>query len=187
MRPPTETGAPRRSPGARLLALARDLWERSAGPANLTYRWLLGGIAIGTFFVGCAVYAAYTSYQTGNRLTSSQVAESIRQQVITCVLSNDRRADAKDIAEASAQQDQQGLASDQGALASDLASWQSIDDMFPDGLPEPTRTVVFDGLAKRQASLDRQQIAINDRVEKIATSYAPVDCSSISAGVQPNN
>lgn len=182
----TETAdSPRRH---RLRGYLRDAWTRSAGPANLTYRWLISGIALGMFFVGCAVYAAVTAYQTDNRVTDAQIAESIRQQVITCITGNERRADAKILAIASVDADQQGLDSDQKALTSDLASWQSIDELFPDGLPEPTRTVVFTGLADRQISLNMSQVSIDARRGQIDKTYEPVPCDQINKGsvVQDN-
>lgn len=57
----------------------------------------------------------------------------------TCVATNDVRSRAATVAEAD--------------VTSDRQIWQAIDDLIPDGLPEPARTVIFSGLDTRLARI----------------------------------
>jgi hypothetical protein len=148
---PNETVEPKMTTLSRLRGWVKDVWIKSGGPASVTYRWLIASVFVGFTFVGCAIYAAVQSYQTDNRLTRERVAESITQQVVTCMTSNDRRAEAKDVATADVEEDRR--------------IWEAIDALFDTGIPEPARTVIFTGLEVRQ--------------NKIEETYDPVDCSTL--------
>lgn len=144
----TETDAPENEKTLGRIQKIR-LWI--AGPPNLTRGQLLLATLFGWVFVGCSIYAAVTAIQLDNRVTQERVEDSIQQQILTCVTSNDRRVEAKLVAEAD--------------VAEDRRLWESIDSMFPEGIPQPARKIIFDGLMARQ--------------ERIETTYDPVDCKAI--------
>lgn len=131
--------------------IGRVILEWLAVPARVTRGWLLASVLLGFVFLGCAIYAAVQTIQLDNRVTQERVASSIAQQIVTCELTNDRRAEAKIVAEAD--------------VVEDRKLWLSIDALFDDGIPEPARTTIFSGLDSRQV--------------KIETTYDPVDCSAI--------
>lgn len=144
MKTPTTTGG--------RLAKARA-WINT--PASVTRGWLLLSTLIGFVFVGCAIYAAVTSVRVDNRVTREESRRSASAQVETCMSTNERRREARNIAAAD--------------VAEDRRIWESIDDLFPTGLPEPARSIVFDGL--------------DSRTLLIAATYQPVDCGALAASL----
>lgn len=151
-----------------------------AVPASVTRGWLLLSVAIGFVFLGCAIYAAVQTVKLDNRVTQQQIAESVASQVTTCVTTNERRAEAKQVADESLAADQSSLDRDLEALHNDEANWEAIDGLFEGGIPEPARATIFAGLAVRANTLTSQQKALDSRQSRINSAYEPVDCKLIA-------
>lgn len=145
-----------------------EIWRRSAQPANVTYRWIFASMIVGFSFVAVAIFAAVTAVSTDNKLTRDQSARILAQQYAGCLTTNERRAEAKEIAEGD-------VKNDQDSLDSDRANWDAIDALFPDGFPEPAWTTIQAGLDEREANIKSQR----DRIEK---TYGPSDCSKLLGG-----
>lgn len=69
-----------------------------------------------------------------------------------CIAANRRRADAQTVAEADVDSDRQ--------------IWQAINDLVPNGLPEPAHTIIFSGL--------------DDRLTRILSTYKRTECPPAS-------
>lgn len=157
-----------------------SLWIKSGRSANLTYRWIFAAILLGFSMVGISIFAAVQTVKLDNRVTREEVAQSLAQQVETCITTNDRRREAAVLANEAADADQTGLEIDQTALDNDRANWEAADAEFPNGIPEPLRGTIFTGLDARQKAIDGQQTAIDKRRERIVSTYQATDCSLIS-------
>jgi hypothetical protein len=153
----------RESEGSHTLMTRIKRWL--AVPANVTRGWLLLSVALGFLFLGCAIYAAVQTVKLDNRVTQEQVAEAIGQQVTTCVNTNVRRMESAEVANLD-------IDADQEALSNDRENWDAIGQLFDDGIPEPVRSTIYTGLEERQAKIEVRRV-------KVATTYAPSDCSLI--------
>lgn len=188
MSTPSETDESREPTGetpgtgrVRLRDWARDAWIRSAGPAHISYRWLLASVLLGFVFLGCAIWAAVETVQLDNRVTQQQVADSIASQIATCEITNERRAEAKVVASDAIEADQASLDRDEAALHNDEDNWMAIDDLFETGIPEPARGIIFQGLEARQETIEQSQALIDKRREDLESTFRPTDCELISA------
>jgi hypothetical protein len=149
---PAETDEP---PSETPLTTAR-VWI--ATPANVTRGWLLFSTLVGFIFVACAIYAAVQTAELDNRVTRERVEEAVAQQVQSCLETNQRRAEAREIALADVEADDQ--------------IWRAVDDAIDGGLPEPLRSIVFDGFDLRRS--------------KIETTYVDTDCTpSVRSVLEP--
>ena len=137
-----------------------------AVPANVTRGWLLLSVALGFVFLGCAIYAAVQTIKLDNRVTREEIAQTVAQQVTTCLSTNHRREEASEVANAD-------IDADEEAIANDRANWDAISELFDgDAIPEPARTTIYAGLDARQAK-------IVARRAKVEATYTPTDCSVI--------
>lgn len=153
-------------------------WRKT--PVHLTRGWVVFVVLFAFAFMGMAAYAAVTTVRLDNRVTRETVANSIAGQVDSCQTANDRRDEARKLAEDVLATDQRALDADSRALESDQASWQAIDDLFPTGIPEPARSTVFGGLNERSIDLEAQQAALSERSAQIDTTYAHTDCAALA-------
>lgn len=170
----SETDGPRSGAGPtteRKRITPAEVWRRSAAPANISYRWIFASMIVGFSFVAVAIFSAYTAITTDSRVSRDQSARALAQQYAACLTTNDRRDEAKEIAEGD-------VANDQATLDSDRASWDAIDALFPDGFPEPAWTTIQTGLDTRQANITAQ-------VSKIAKTYEHTDCQKLLGGAPP--
>ena len=137
-------------------------------PASATNGRLLLSRVLWTVFLAFSAWVGIRQIQLDNEVTRERVDDALLREVADCHTANDRRDEGKQVALGD-------VKADQDALSSDLASWQSIDELFPDGLPEPALTTVFTGLAARQ-------IAIENQRELIDEVYEADPCPEIPAG-----
>lgn len=126
------------------------LREWTAVPANVTRGWLLFVVAVAFAFIFFAIYVTISVVRLDNRVTRDRLEAAIRDQVESCQAANDSRDEAKVVALLS--------------VESDRNIWEAIDALFDNGLPEPARTVIFDGLTSRENLID--------------TTYKHEDCTS---------
>ena len=129
---------------------AAALREWTAVPANVTRGWLLFVVAVAFAFVFFAIYVTISVVRLDNRVTRDRLEAAIRDQVASCEAGNESREEAKVVALL--------------AVDSDRSIWESIDDLFDTGIPEPARSIIFNGLTSRE--------------NLIATTYKPEDCTS---------
>lgn len=108
---------------------------------KITVSWALSVCAVIFLCFSLIAYSIKRNFDADN-------ARLAAADYYTCVGSNARRADARLVALAD--------------VDSDRDIWDAIDDLFPDGIPEPARGTIFDGLDAREAN-------IND-------TYQPVVC-----------
>src|SRR5690606_39187516 len=149
-------------------------WARTR--ANITRGWLLASVILGFVFFGCALYAAVQTVRLDNRVTRDSIRETVIQATARCTETNERRAEAKQIALESAEADRVARLSDLQALYGERAIWESIHEILPDGLPDPVHETIFDQLELREADIMRQQDAIDARIERIESTYLPSVC-----------
>lgn len=128
--------------------------EWSNRPANVTNGRLLASRIVWTFFLALSAFVGYRQIRLDNQITRDRLDAAIIREVEDCIQTNELRALAKEVAEGNVKQDQ-------AALDSDRASWQAIDDLFPDGIPEPARTTVFTGLQVRQDAINIQSMLVD--------------------------
>lgn len=140
------------------------MWRK--GPAAVTREWLVYSAVIGFAFVAIAIYAAVSTARLDNRVTAESLAQSNAQQVAACVASNGTRADAATIATA-------GVKSDLDAIAGERKVWATIDEAFPDGLPEQIKASLDLSFSVREASLTARQKLID-------VTYMPRDCDELA-------
>jgi hypothetical protein len=150
--------------------------EWSDRPASVTNGHLLISRLVWTFFLAMSAFVGYRQLKLDNKVTRESVAAAVVREGDNCAQSNARIVLAKDLAENVLVADRGFLESDQKALDSDEANWNSIDELFPDGFPEPARSTIFQGLADRQADLDDQQQRLDDREKQIDVTYVLAPC-----------
>ena len=141
--------------------------EWIAAPIQVTRGWLLLSVLIGWAFVSIAIFSAVQTIRLDNRVTTDGIASAVAQQVASCSDANTRRLEAKDVALAALEADINGIDFDETV-------WDGVDNALPEGLPEPLRTLVYEGLAARRQDMQKQR----DRIE---LTYTAVDCSSLIA------
>lgn len=129
------------------------LREWTAVPANVTRGWLLFVVMVAFVFVFFSIYVTVSVVRLDNRVTRDRLEAAIRDQVQSCVAGNASRDEAKVVAVL--------------AVESDRNIWEALDDLFDNGLPEPARTIIFDGLTARE--------------NLIETTYKHEDCTSSPA------
>lgn len=149
-------------------------------PANITRGWLLLSVGFGFVFLGCAIFAAVQTVRLDNRVTRDQIADSVQNAITACEATNARRAEARIIAEESAEADRVARLSDLAAVRGERDIWRSIDDFLEDGIPEPIRSTIFNGLDEREDGVVAQQEAIDRRLARIDTAYAPSLCEAVA-------
>jgi hypothetical protein len=140
-------------------------WRRRPANTNLTNGRLLASRLVWTFCLALAAFVGYRQIRLDNQITRERVDAALVREVEDCIQTNDLLQLAKEVAEGDVKQDQ-------ASLDSDRASWLAIDDLFPDGIPEPARTTVFAGLQSRQDALIVQS-------ELVDTVYQPSPCGSV--------
>lgn len=137
-------------------------WRKRPANTNLTNGRLLASRLVWTFCISLGAFVGYRQIRLDNQITRDKVDAALVREVADCLQTNDIRELAKQVAEGDVKQDQ-------AALDSDRASWLAIDDLFPEGIPEPARTTVFTGLQSRQDAINVQ----NDLVDSV---YATSPC-----------
>lgn len=147
-------------------------WRKRPANTSLTNGRLLASRIVWTFFLTLSAFVGYRQIRLDNRITRERVDAAIVAQIQDCTQTNNLLELAKKVAEGDVRQDQ-------AALDSDRASWLAIDDLFPDGIPEPARTTVFTGLQSRQEAI----IAQSQLVDAV---YEPSPCDVIP-GEEPND
>jgi hypothetical protein len=143
---------------------AEKFHEWKERPASVTNGHLLLSRLVWTFFLAISAFVGYRQLRLDNELTRDRIDHAISQAAAACQLTNERRDEAKLVAEGDIRQDQ-------ASLDSDLASWQAIDELFEGGIPEPARTTVFAGLTVRQGAIDTQSALVE-------LTYQPATCPS---------
>lgn len=133
-------------------------------PASVTNGRLLASRVVWTLFLAFSAYVGYRQITLDNEVTQDKLDQVAQRAADVCGQTNDRRAEAKEVAEGDVEQDQ-------AALDSDQATWNAIDKLFPGGIPEPARTTIFTGLQTRQQAIIAQ-------TELIDTVYNPSPCPS---------
>lgn len=146
-------------------------------PASVTNGHLLLSRLVWTFFLAISAFVGYRQLKLDNKVTRESVAAAVVREDDNCQETNARILLAKDLSEKVLEADRGFLESDQKALDSDVANWSSIDELFPDGFPEPARSTIFQGLADRQADLDKQADRLDARADQIDVTYVIVPCS----------
>lgn len=152
-------------------------------PASVTNGHLLISRLVWTFFLAISAFVGYRQLKLDNKVTRESVQAAVIREGDNCLETNARLVLGKDLAEQVLDADRAGLSSDQKALDSDVANWNSIDELFPDGFPEPARSTIFQGLSDRQADLDEQQKRLDERDDQIDATYLIEPCPG--AAVQP--
>lgn len=114
------------------------LW--AASPARVTNGYLLLCTVVAFIFFGCAAWATVEIVQLDNRVTRDQVVAAVEDARRDCIQDNTRRAEARIVALAD--------------VEADRALWVAVDDVLEEGLPADIATLIFDGLAEREARID---------------------------------
>lgn len=119
--------------GQNVVAAARRTKVAAILRRKVTVGWVL--LVTAMIFI-CFVLITY-SVKVNFNADQDRVDQTIHD---TCVASNEVRSRAATVAEAD--------------VASDRQIWQAINDLIPDGLPEPAHTIIFSGLDERLARID---------------------------------
>lgn len=155
-------------------------WRDS--PASVTNGHLLVSRVVWTFFLATSAFVGYRQLKLDNQLTADRIEAAIVRESDNCQDRNERRTLARGLAEEALQADQNSLDRDQHALDSDVATWTAIDDLFDNGIPEPARTTVFNGLEDRQHQIEDDQEQLDGRTATIETAYELEPCPAIADG-----
>ena len=148
-------------------------WRRRPANTTMTNGRLVASRLVWTIGLALAAFVGYRQIRLDNELTRDRVDAALIREVEDCLQTNEIRQRAQEVAEGDVTQDQ-------AALDSDRASWLAIDDLFPDGIPEPARTTVFTGLQARQDALNVQRELVN-------VVYEPSPCDQVADDGEPNN
>ena len=146
-------------------------WRKQPANTSLTNGRLLGSRIVWTVFLALAVFVGYRQIRLDNQVTRDRVDAALVREVEDCLQTNEIRELAKEVAEGDVKQDQ-------ASLDSDRASWHAIDDLFPEGIPEPARTTVFAGLQTRQDALNAQ----SELVDVVYTSLSCTTLADVESG-----
>lgn len=154
--------------------------EWSSRPASVTNGHLLASRIVWTVFLAISAFVGYRQLRLDNQLNTDRIEAAITRESDNCVDRNDRRESARMLAEETLAADQSALDRDQDALDNDVAIWTSVDDLFDDGIPEPARTTIFQGLNDRRVTIEHDQERLDGREVAIEATYALEPCPPIS-------
>jgi hypothetical protein len=154
--------------------------EWSHRPASVTNGHLLASRIVWTAFLAISAFVGYRQLRLDNQVNTDRIEAAILRESDNCADRNARRDSARVLAEETLAADQASLDRDQDSLDNDVAIWTSIDDLFPEGIPEPARTTIFQGLSERQETIDGDQERLDGRDASIEKTYALEPCPGIA-------
>ena len=154
--------------------------EWSAQPASVTNGHLLASRIVWTAFLAISAFVGYRQLRLDNQVNTDRIEAAITRESDNCEDRNARRDSARVLAEETLAADQASLERDRDSLDNEVAIWTSIDDLFPEGIPEPARSTIFQGLADRDSAMDEDQGRLDGRDAAIDETYVLEPCPPIA-------
>ena len=154
--------------------------EWSSQPASVTNGHLLASRIVWTAFLAISAFVGYRQLRLDNQINTDRIEAAITRESDNCVERNDRRESARRLAEETLVADRDSLERDRDSLANEVVIWTSIDDLFPEGIPEPARATIFQGLADREAGMEENLESLDNRDASIEETYELEPCPAVA-------